>query len=158
MKNVQASRDLTKLSHAVHITITSIYMPFTSTISNQMNISATFSVFKLFRDPALCLPHSTISTFNHLPIPLSKAFVHKQEEKEVDIRAVVLDKDNCFATPKKNIIYSPYKVHWPCFLLLQLLSSLRYLQLPETAAYELCRIFSVSWSYKRMVSASLHLF
>ena len=82
-----------------------------------MNISATFSVFKLFRDPALCLPHCTISTFNQLPIPLSKAFVKRHGEKDVDIRAVVLDKDNCFARPKENVVYSPYKVQWPGSLL-----------------------------------------
>jgi len=80
-----------------------------------MNISATFSVFKLFRDPALCLPHSTVSTFNQLPIPLSKAFVKQRGEKDVDIRAVVLDKDNCFAKPQENVVHSHYKVQIPRF-------------------------------------------
>lgn len=78
-----------------------------------MNVSATFSIFKLFRDPALCLPHSTVSTFNQLPIPLSKAFVKQHGEKEVDIRAVVLDKDNCFATPQRNKVHGDYKVKIP---------------------------------------------
>ncbi len=78
-----------------------------------MNVSATFSVFKLFRDPALCLPHSTVSTFNQLPIPLSKAFVKQRGEKDVDIRAVVLDKDNCFAKPQENVVHSHYKVQIP---------------------------------------------
>ncbi|KAI9857026.1 MAG: hypothetical protein M1830_006390 [Pleopsidium flavum] len=73
-----------------------------------MNISATFSIFKLFRDPALCLPHTTVSTFNHIPIPLSKAFVNQHGEKDVDIRAVVLDKDNCFAKPQENIVHKLY--------------------------------------------------
>ncbi|KAH0371270.1 HAD-superfamily phosphatase, partial [Aureobasidium melanogenum] len=69
-----------------------------------MNVSGTLSFFRLFRDPSLCLPHHTVSTFNHLPIPLSRAF----GERKVDIRAVVLDKDNCFAVPKENEVYEPY--------------------------------------------------
>ncbi|KAF2251539.1 HAD-superfamily phosphatase [Trematosphaeria pertusa] len=73
-----------------------------------MNISGTLNVFRLIRDPALCLPQHTVSTFNHLPIPLSKAFPKKDGEKEVDIRAVVLDKDNCFAVPHANEVYKPY--------------------------------------------------
>jgi phosphatidylglycerophosphatase GEP4 len=77
-----------------------------------MNISGTLNVFRLIRDPALCLPHSTVSTFNHIPIPLSKAFPKKDGPtgKEVDIQAVVLDKDNCFAVPHTNEIHKPYYV------------------------------------------------
>jgi phosphatidylglycerophosphatase GEP4 len=58
----------------------------------------------------LCLPHHTVSTFNHLPIPLSRAFTKADNEKKVDIKAVVLDKDNCFAVPKENEVYEPYTV------------------------------------------------
>ena len=80
-----------------------------------MNISATISIFKLLRDPSLCLPHSTIPTFQHLPIPVSKAFITgQQDQKPVDIRAVVLDKDNCFAEPGENEVYKPYEVTWDC--------------------------------------------
>lgn len=78
-----------------------------------MNISGTLNVFRLLRDPTLCLPQHTVSTFNHLPIPLSKAFPKKATndgDKEVDIRAVVLDKDNCFAIPHTDEIHQPYKV------------------------------------------------
>jgi Mitochondrial PGP phosphatase len=75
-----------------------------------MNISGTLNVFRLIRDPTLCLPHHTVSTFNHLPVPLSKAFATRDREKGVDIRAVVLDKDNCFAVPHKNEVYTPYNV------------------------------------------------
>ena len=92
-----------------------------------MNISATFSVFKLFREPALCLPHSTISTFNQLPIPLSKAFVSQHGEKDVDIRAVVLDKDNCFAKPKENVVHNQYKVKGPVFYFYSCFDSVLYL-------------------------------
>lgn len=75
-----------------------------------MNISGTLNAFKLLRDPSLCLPHHTISTFNHLPIPLSKAFAERHEDKIPDIRAVILDKDNCFAAPHQNEVWKPYRV------------------------------------------------
>ncbi|PSN66463.1 HAD-superfamily phosphatase [Corynespora cassiicola Philippines] len=74
-----------------------------------MNISGTLNVFKLLRDPALCLPQHTVSTFNHLPVPLSKAFPKKDGQKEVDIKAVVLDKDNCFAIPHTDEVFPAYK-------------------------------------------------
>lgn len=74
---------------------------------NSFNISATFNVFRLIANPALCLPQATISTFNQLPIPLNKAF---EKYKDVDIKAIVLDKDDCFAIPKTNSIHKPYDV------------------------------------------------
>ncbi|KAF2762616.1 HAD-superfamily phosphatase [Pseudovirgaria hyperparasitica] len=73
-----------------------------------MNISGTLNVFRLITQPSLCLPHATISTFNELPIPLSKAFTKGNDGKDADIRAVVLDKDNCFAVPHANEVYKPY--------------------------------------------------
>lgn len=73
-----------------------------------LNVSATLNIFRVFANPSLCLPHATISTFNDLPIPLNKAF-EKHGEK-VDIKAVVLDKDDCFATPHSNEVYEPYRV------------------------------------------------
>ena len=77
-----------------------------------MNISGTLNVFRLIWNPTLCLPQHTVSTFNHLPIPLSKAFRKDgvNEQKEVDIQAVVLDKDNCFAVPHTDEIHKPYEV------------------------------------------------
>jgi phosphatidylglycerophosphatase GEP4 len=78
---------------------------------NTFNVSATLNVFRLIARPTLCLPHVTVSTFNQLPIPLDKAFAGGNEKrKNVDIRAVVLDKDNCFAWPNKNEVYQPYEV------------------------------------------------
>jgi len=76
-----------------------------------LNVSASLNVFRLIANPSLCLPHHTVPTFNHLPIPLSDAFVKDKDKKgRVDIRAVVLDKDNCFALPKQNEVYKPYSV------------------------------------------------
>lgn len=74
-----------------------------------MNVSATVNVLRLFANPALCLPQHTISTFDQLPIPLSSAFTSRHGgQGKPDIRAVVLDKDNCFAVPKQNTIHKPY--------------------------------------------------
>ncbi|KAL8951708.1 MAG: hypothetical protein Q9222_002321 [Ikaeria aurantiellina] len=71
-----------------------------------MNVSATLNAFRLIRNPSLCLPHATVPTFNDLPVPLSAAFATLKP----DIRAVVLDKDNCFAVPKESVIHKPYSV------------------------------------------------
>ncbi|KAI0119249.1 HAD-superfamily phosphatase [Daldinia grandis] len=71
-----------------------------------LNFSGTINVFKLLTKPSLCLPHATASTFNDIPTPLSKAF--EGRGKKVDIRAIVLDKDDCFAYPNSNEIYPAY--------------------------------------------------
>lgn len=73
-----------------------------------LNLSASLNVFKLLFNPALCLPHATISTFRDLPIPLESAF-HKDDQK-ASIKAVILDKDDCFAVPDTNEVHVPYKV------------------------------------------------
>jgi hypothetical protein len=75
---------------------------------SSLNITATLSLFRLITKPSLCLPQATVPTFNELPIPLNKAF--EQKYKGVDIRAVVLDKDNCFAWPKENVVAKGYEV------------------------------------------------
>lgn len=80
-----------------------------------MNISGTLAVFRLLREPTLCLPQHTVSTFNHLPVPLSKAFPRKDGANaslEADIQAVVLDKDNCFAIPHTNEVHKPFQDHF----------------------------------------------
>lgn len=72
------------------------------------NLSASLNVIKLLFKPGLCLPHHTVSTFNELPIPLDKVLV--KDGRMPDIRAVVLDKDDCFAIPDDSEVYGPYKV------------------------------------------------
>ncbi|KAI1376580.1 HAD-superfamily phosphatase [Hypoxylon crocopeplum] len=71
-----------------------------------LNLSGTVNVFKLLTKPSLCLPHATVSTFNDIPNPLGRAF--EGGGKKVDIRAVILDKDDCFAYPNTNEIYPAY--------------------------------------------------
>lgn len=75
-----------------------------------LNLSASLNVFKLITRPTLCLPHHTVSTFADLPIPLDSVF--KAAGRTADIRAVVLDKDDCFACPHSNEVFKPYKVSY----------------------------------------------
>ena len=87
-----------------------------------MNISGAIHAFRILREPSLCLSQASVSTFKDIPIPLSKAFTPLHGQKSVDIRAVVLDKDNCFAIPHENVVHRPYSVNLsslPCFELRQ---------------------------------------
>ncbi|KAK7730396.1 hypothetical protein SLS53_009015 [Cytospora paraplurivora] len=74
-----------------------------------LNLSASLNIFKLIANPSLCLPHAVIPTFKDLPIPLNSAFEGKGKDFKVDIKAVVLDKDDCFAIPETNEIHKPYQ-------------------------------------------------
>ncbi|TQS33965.1 hypothetical protein Golomagni_05674 [Golovinomyces magnicellulatus] len=80
---------------------------------NTINISATLNLLRLVTRPNLCLPQATISTFADLPVPLDEAFLSNEKGNErnrnVNIKAVVLDKDNCFAVPNTNTVYEPYQ-------------------------------------------------
>lgn len=71
-----------------------------------LNLSASLNVLRLLAKPSLCLPHVTVSTFNDLPVPLGRAFEH--QGNKTNIKAVVLDKDDCFAYPDTNEIHPPY--------------------------------------------------
>lgn len=84
-----------------------------STGDMNLNLSASLNVFRLLANPSLCLPHATIPTFKDLPIPVDSALLKKG--KRVEIKAVVLDKDDCFAVPETSVVYQPYQVipAWP---------------------------------------------
>ncbi|KAA8899756.1 mitochondrial PGP phosphatase [Sphaerosporella brunnea] len=73
------------------------------------NLSATVNILRTLKNPALLYPQCTISTFDQLPVPVSKAFVGAAGEKEPDIRAVILDKDNCFSIPHELEVYPAYR-------------------------------------------------
>jgi phosphatidylglycerophosphatase GEP4 len=73
-----------------------------------LNLSGFFNVSRCLASPSLCLPHATVSTFNDLPIPLDKAFESKKTKS--NIKAVVLDKDDCFAYPESNEVFKSNKV------------------------------------------------
>ncbi|OWB80152.1 hypothetical protein B5S32_g4405 [[Candida] boidinii] len=72
-----------------------------------MNISATLNVFRLFSNPELCLPHLVVPTFAQLPVPISIP-----GQKPDLIKAVVLDKDNCFAKAHDDKVWPEYKEKW----------------------------------------------
>jgi len=78
-------------------------------MASWFNLSGTLNAFRVLRDPSLCLPHHTVATFNSLPVPLSSALPTNEKGKPVTIKAVVLDKDNCFAIPHKDDVFDGYK-------------------------------------------------
>ncbi|SPJ72535.1 related to Phosphatidylglycerophosphatase GEP4, mitochondrial [Fusarium torulosum] len=75
-----------------------------------LNLSASLNITRLIFKPSLCLPHHTVSTFNELPIPLEKGL--QKDGRKVEIKAVVLDKDDCFAYPDSVEVYDSYKTHF----------------------------------------------
>lgn len=75
------------------------------------NLSGTLGALSLLFRPAQCLPQAVVRNFNELPLPLNKAFVNESKRfGNVNIRAVVLDKDDCFARPGETEIASEFKV------------------------------------------------
>ena len=77
-----------------------------------MNISATLCFFKFLRNPLLGIPHATLNTFKDVPIEISQVLITANGGKAPDIKAIVLDKDNCFAKANENVIYKPYEVRY----------------------------------------------
>ncbi|ODQ58689.1 hypothetical protein WICANDRAFT_32399 [Wickerhamomyces anomalus NRRL Y-366-8] len=71
-----------------------------------MNVSATLNVFRLFFTPSYSVPHLTVSSFDKIPIPL------KFPNHQPNIRAIVLDKDNCFAKAHDDKVWPEYKEAW----------------------------------------------
>jgi phosphatidylglycerophosphatase GEP4 len=82
-----------------------------------LNFSGFVNSFKLLTKPSLCLPHATVSQFHELPLPLEKAF--EGQGQRVQIKAVVLDKDDCFAYPETNLVHPPYVVSLHVFCSVQ---------------------------------------
>lgn len=79
-----------------------------------MNIGAILpSICALFR-PSLLIPHITVGTFADIPDHLSSSLKNSIKSPhfhlDVDIRAIVIDKDNCISIPKKLELYDAYKV------------------------------------------------
>lgn len=70
------------------------------------NASATLNVSRLLYNPSLCLPHLTVKSFDNMPIPLVFP------GQALEIRGVVLDKDNCFAKDHDDKVWPQYKETW----------------------------------------------
>lgn len=62
-----------------------------------MNVSATLNVFRLVWNPQLCLPNMVVSSFDRIPLLPG------------EIKALVLDKDNCFAKAHDDKVWPEYE-------------------------------------------------
>ncbi|OBU00029.1 hypothetical protein VE01_01716 [Pseudogymnoascus verrucosus] len=76
------------------------------------NLSGTLSALSLLFRPSQCIPQAVVRNFNDLPLPLSRAFDNDKRFGKVNIRAVVLDKDDCFARPGENEIAPEFKAQF----------------------------------------------
>lgn len=74
------------------------------------NLSATVNVSRLLYNPSLSLPHLALKSFDQLPIPLEFP-----NYKNVTIKGLVIDKDNCFAKDHDDKVWTEYNVclNWP---------------------------------------------
>lgn len=81
-----------------------------------MNLSGTINAFRLLYAPRLVRPHVVLSQFSELTFPLETciaANIWKQHGVDIpkpDIRAVVIDKDNCIAKPHALEVWPAYQV------------------------------------------------
>ncbi|KAK9458764.1 mitochondrial PGP phosphatase [Lipomyces oligophaga] len=67
---------------------------------SSFNLPATLSAFKLITSPSSLLPHARVPTFSLLPSPITSLL-----PPSADIQAVVLDKDNCFASKDASCVH-----------------------------------------------------
>ncbi|KAG4301760.1 hypothetical protein PCANB_001986 [Pneumocystis canis] len=82
-----------------------------------MNIQELISCIFAFLRPSLLVPHITVESFAHLPNHLSNALKKSikpsfSQLKKIDIRAIVIDKDNCITIPGKLELYDQYEEKW----------------------------------------------
>ncbi|OBA21240.1 HAD-superfamily phosphatase [Metschnikowia bicuspidata var. bicuspidata NRRL YB-4993] len=71
-----------------------------------LNASAVTNISRLAYNPALCLPHLTVSSFDKIPLPIEIPG-HTPE-----IKGIVLDKDNCFAKDHDDKVWPAYAEAW----------------------------------------------
>lgn len=69
------------------------------------NLSATLNIARLFFNPQLCIPQIVVPTFNSLPVPITNT------SGEI-VKAIVLDKDNCFAKNHDDKVWPDYEEKW----------------------------------------------
>ncbi|KAK9471326.1 HAD-superfamily phosphatase [Dipodascopsis tothii] len=82
-----------------------------------LNLSATLNAARLVARPKLCLPAYQVERFDQLPVPLTAESLRPFRgpglaAARLDIRAIVVDKDNCFALPDGDDVYPAYKDTW----------------------------------------------
>lgn len=74
------------------------------------NIRAALASVRAIARPSLVMPHLTVPTFADIPTDLAAALAAQSGQRSrVDIRAVVLDKDNCFALPHSTHVVPEYR-------------------------------------------------
>lgn len=73
---------------------------------NSFNLSATLNIVRLTANPQLCMPKLVLPTFNDLPVPITIP------EADTQIKAIVLDKDNCFAKANDDKVWPEYEKKW----------------------------------------------
>lgn len=78
------------------------------------NVSATVNVSRLMYNPRLCLPHLAVKSFDKLPIPFEIPGYDG-----VQIKGVVIDKDNCFAKDHDDKVWPAYSVCYSFFFFFQ---------------------------------------
>ncbi|ODV87143.1 hypothetical protein CANARDRAFT_5699 [[Candida] arabinofermentans NRRL YB-2248] len=71
------------------------------------NLSATVNIVRLLFKPELCLPHLNVPSFNQIPIPVVIQSIPNDK-----IKAIVLDKDNCFAKDHDDKVWFEYEKQW----------------------------------------------
>jgi phosphatidylglycerophosphatase GEP4 len=81
-----------------------------------MNLSGTINTFRLLYAPRLARPHVVLNQFSELTFPLGQSIkanvkrLHGVDVPEPDIRAVVIDKDNCISRPHALEVWPSYQV------------------------------------------------
>lgn len=75
------------------------------------NLSATLNVLRLLYQPSLCMPHAVVPSFDKLVIPFALKMTQNDEHGS-NIKAVVLDKDNCFAKDHDDKVWPDYLETW----------------------------------------------
>jgi len=81
-----------------------------------MNLSGTINTFRLLYAPKLARPHVVLNQFSDLTFPLGRCIaanvkkLHGIDVPDPDIRAVVLDKDNCISRPYALEVWPDYTV------------------------------------------------
>jgi hypothetical protein len=80
-----------------------------------MNLSGTLNAWRAVMTPRLARPHAVFSQFSEITFPLSKCIAANVKQRwgidvQPDIRAVVIDKDNCIAKPKSLLLVDEYTV------------------------------------------------
>jgi phosphatidylglycerophosphatase GEP4 len=83
-----------------------------------MNLSGTLNAWRAVTTPWLVRPHVVVPHFSDITLPLSKFISANVKGRwgidvQPDIRAVVIDKDNCIAKAKSLDLVEEYKVESP---------------------------------------------